>query len=142
MKNNFSLKFKISDIFILCFALFCIIVSIVGTNIAFASSNNLSKKVQIYYQNQLLEDKQIELNYLTEEVKIILSKTEYSDLHGNMTILVNKDKGICISEVVCPDHTCKNQGWINKVGYPIVCVPNGVYIIITSASIDDDIIIG
>ena len=47
MKNNFSLKFKIFDVFILCFALVCIIASIVGTNIAFAKSNNLSKKVQI-----------------------------------------------------------------------------------------------
>lgn len=142
MKNNFSLKFKIFDVFILCFALVCIIASIVGTNIAFAKSNNLSKKVQIYYQNELIEEKQIELDSLKEDIEIVLLKSQYESLLGDMTISISKEKGICISEVVCPNHTCEKQGWIKNVGYPIVCIPNGVYIIITSVSVDDEIIIG
>ena len=51
-----------------------------------------------------------------------------------MLISINKEKGVCIKEAICPNHTCVKQGWVKSVGYPVVCVPNGVYVIISSSS--------
>ena len=69
-----------------------------------------------------------------------MTKEEFNDLRGDMIISIDKDKGVCISEVVCPNHLCENMGWVNKKGIPVVCLPNNVYVIISSSSsIDQDI---
>ncbi len=142
MKNNFSLKFKIFDVFILVFALVSIVCSIIVTNVAFASSLNRKMMVEIYYENHCLKEQTIQLDKVDSEIQIVLKKEEYPHLLGDMTIAIHKDKGVCIQEVSCPNHYCEKQGWINKVGYPIVCIPNGVYVIITSSSVDQDTILG
>ena len=54
-------------------------------------------------------------------------------------ISIDKEKGVCISEVNCPNHLCEKMGWVNEVGVPVVCLPNNVYVIIASSSIDQDI---
>ena len=57
-----------------------------------------------------------------------------------MVILIDNEKGVCISEVVCPNHLCVNMGWIKEQGIPVVCLPNNVYVMITStSSVDNDI---
>lgn len=139
MKNNFSLKFKVFDVFILIFAVACIAISIATTNIVFANSNRGT--VQIYHQGIHLKEYDVKIEELDEEVSIVLYKEKHNGLLGDMTILVNKEKGVCISEVTCPNHTCEKLGWVNKVGYPIVCLPNNVHVIITSSSVDEDILI-
>ena len=90
----------------------------------------------------MLENYQVNLDKLEHQKTIILEKEVYEGLHGDMTILIDKDKGICISDVTCPNNTCKNQGWVKSVGYPVVCIPNGVYVIITSSSVNQDIVLG
>lgn len=142
MKNNFSIKFKLFDVFIMIFSLLLIGVVIVSTNIAFSNTLDKERIVQIYYQGQLLENKQIEIDDLLEEKHVILLKDDYDGLLGDMDIVINKDKGVCIYDVTCPNYYCKNQGWVNSVGYPVVCIPNGVYVIITSSTIDQDTILG
>ena len=67
MRNNFSLKFKLFDIFVLAFAVILIVASIITTNVVFASPKNASKTVQIYYQGELLENLEVSLNDLNEE---------------------------------------------------------------------------
>ena len=66
----------------------------------------------------------------------------YESLHGDFTVVINKDKGICVKDVTCPNHYCEKMGWINSVGYPLVCIPNGVYVIITSLDVNQGIVLG
>lgn len=138
MKTNFSLKFKFFDIFILAFVVVAIVASIIATNVIFGRVFSNENNVEIYYHNQLI--KEIKLDEITEETKVVLKQEEYEKLLGDLTILIDPEKGICISEVTCPNHTCIKQGWVNKVGYPVTCLPNGVYVMITSPSPDVDLI--
>lgn len=142
MKSNFSLKFKIFDIFIVAFVVVAIVASIITTNVVFSRDLKDSYVVQIYYQGELLEDKQIKVKDVDNEMVIVLKKQDYDKLLGDVTILINKDKGICISEVTCPNETCLKMGWVRSVGYPVTCLPNGVHVVITSPDVDQDIILG
>ena len=142
MKSNFSLKFKLFDIFIVAFLLVAIVISIVTTNVVFSRDLKDNYVVQIYYQGELLENKQVKIKDVDEEKVIILTKDEYNKLLGDVTIVINKDKGICIKDVTCPNETCVKMGWVRSVGYPVTCLPNGVYVIITSKDVDQDIILG
>lgn len=142
MKSNFSLKFKIFDIFIVAFVIIAIVASIITTNVIFSRDLKDSHVVQIYYQGELLEDKQIKVKDVDEELTIVLTKDEYEKLLGDVTIVINKEKGICISDVTCPNETCLKMGWVKSVGYPVTCLPNGVYVIITSPDVDQDHILG
>ena len=142
MKSNFSLKFKLFDIFIVAFLLVAIVISIVTTNVVFSRDLKDNYVVQIYYQGELLENKQVKIKDVEEEKIIILTKDEYNKLLGDVTIVINKDKGICIKDVTCPNETCVKMGWVRSVGYPVTCLPNGVYVIITSKDVDQDIILG
>ena len=142
MKSNFSLKFKIFDIFIVAFVVVAIVASIITTNVVFSRDLKDSYVVQIYYQGELLEDKQIKVKDVDDEMVIVLKKHDYDKLLGDVTILINKDKGICISEVTCPNETCLKMGWVRSVGYPVTCLPNGVHVMITSPDVDQDIILG
>ena len=137
MKNNFSLKFKIFDIFVLVFVTVCIVATIITTNIVFAKNKDNANSVQIYYQNNMVEE--ILLDDINEHLDFVLSKEKYNGLRGDMTISIDKEKGVCISEVNCPNHLCEKMGWVNEVGVPVVCLPNNVYVIIASSSIDQDI---
>ena len=138
MKTNFSLKFKFFDIFILAFVVVAIVASIIATNVIFGRVFSNENNVEIYYHNQLI--KEIKLDEITEETKVVLKQEDYEKLLGDLTVLIDPEKGICISEVTCPNHTCIKQGWVNKVGYPVTCLPNGVYVMITSPSPDVDLI--
>lgn len=137
MKNNFSLKFKIFDIFVLVFVTVCIVATIITTNIVFAKDKDNANSVQIYYQNNMVEE--ILLDDINEHLDFVLTKEKYNGLRGDMTISIDKEKGVCISEVNCPNHLCEKMGWVNEVGVPVVCLPNNVYVIIASSSIDQDI---
>lgn len=141
MKNNFSIKFKVFDVFILIFAVISIVATIITTNIVFGKDNNKGiddRVVCIYHKNDLV--KEIKIIDINGKVEYKLTKEEFNDLRGDMIISIDKDKGVCISEVVCPNHLCENMGWVNKKGIPVVCLPNNVYVIISSSSsIDQDI---
>ena len=142
MKSNFSLKFKLFDIFIIAFLLISIVTSIVTTNVVFSRDLKDDYVVKIYYQGEVLEDKQIKLKDIDEELVVVLEKKEYNKLLGDVTICIDREKGICIKDVTCPNETCMKMGWVKSVGYPVTCLPNGVYVIITSPDVDKDIILG
>ena len=135
MKNNFPIKFKVFDVFILIFAVISIVATIITTNIVFGKDNNKEiddRVVCIYHKNDLV--KEIKIIDINGKVDYKLTKEEFNDLRGDMIISIDKDKGVCISEVVCPNHLCENMGWVNKKGIPVVCLPNNVYVIISSSS--------
>ena len=56
MKTNFSLKFKLFDIFILTFVVVAIVASIITTNVIFGRVFSSENNVEIYYQNQLVKE--------------------------------------------------------------------------------------
>lgn len=142
MKASFSLKFKKFDIFIISFVLVAIVSSIIMTNVLFSRIDNDNKIVEIYYQGKLLEDKTVKMKEVENEIEVVLLKSEYKDLLGDITIIINKNKGVCISEVSCPNLLCKKTGWVNSIAYPLSCLPNGVVVMITSPDPDQDIILG
>lgn len=149
MKNNFAIKFKKVDVFVIMIAIILILLAFISTNIVYKSNLNDKNKIEIYYQGKLLENYDISFDNLNKYEKdedgntiIVLKKDDYSDLLGDFKILINKEKGICVKDVTCPNHICERQGWVKKVGYPIVCLPNGVYVVINSTSTDIDIGIG
>lgn len=142
MKANFSTKFKKSDIFVIVFAVVAIVVSIVTTNIHFSSISDSEKVVEVYFQGKLLKEKSLKMSEVNEQKEIVLAQDEYKGLLGDVTILVDKEKGICIKDVTCPNHICENMGWVNMVAYPITCLPNNVVVLISATDPNQDIILG
>lgn len=142
MNKNFSLKHSIKDIILVSISLVIAIVFIVVillSNKAFSSNN---RYLNVYHQNTRLNIN-INLNDLTENQIIILKKEDYPRLINDFKIEVSNKKGVRVKEVTCYDNTCINQGWINVVNLPIVCIPNDVKIVLTSTSgITGDDVIG
>jgi hypothetical protein len=134
MSKNFSLKFKIADIFVIVFSLLVscgLMIGIFAKNNSFKSSKRI---VEIYQNNVLLSQYKIDLNSLDERMTIVLAKDDYPTLLDDFTIELDPKKGIHVTNITCYDHTCEKQGWINIANAPIVCIPNNVQIRITSAS--------
>ena len=146
MKSNFSLKFKLFDIFVIAFVLVAIVTSIVTTDVNFllslTSNNKEDYIVQIYYQSELLEEMQYKMKDIDEEEVIILKNSEYDKLLGDVVIKINVDKGICISDATCPNGDCMKMGWVKFAEYPIMCLPNNVMVKIITKDIDKDIVLG
>jgi len=144
LNSNFPNKFKLFDVFCILFAIVLIASTIITTDVVFANSKGIddTKSVEIYHHGKLIENKIVNFKDVDNETEIILSKEEYPDLLGDIHILVNKEKGICVKEVECPNHYCEKQGWVSYSGYPITCLPNDVYIIINNSTVDNDIILG
>lgn len=142
MNKNFSLKHSIKDIILVSISLVIAIVFIVVillSNKAFSSNN---RYLNVYHQNTRLNIN-INLNDLTENQIIVLKKEDYPRLINDFKIEVSNKKGVRVKEVTCYDNTCINQGWINVVNLPIVCIPNDVKIVLTSTSgITGDDVIG
>lgn len=137
MQRNFSLKIKKIDILIITIFL------IISIFLVFMITNKKVNKrtLNIYIDNVLLEDKLLNIDSLNDEITICLSKKEYSKLNDDVTILVNKDKGVCIQNVKCNDYTCKKMGWVNINNVPITCVINNLVIVIKDDNNSSDIII-
>ena len=77
MKNNFSIKFKVFDIFILVFALLSIVGSMIVTNVIYAQDLNRKTTIQINYQGRFLKEKEINFDNVEGELQIILKKEDY-----------------------------------------------------------------
>lgn len=141
MHKNFSLKFKLSDIFIIAISL---VISIVLIVVVLICNNPYSERkfVEIYHQNVLLEKYKIELNSLTKQETIVLRKSEFPRLLGDFTIYIDSKKGIKVDNITCPNHSCEKQRWVNVTNLPILCIPNDVRIVITTNNYDGSDVIG
>lgn len=60
---------------------------------------------------------------LTEEQEFTLDAPN----GGSNTVTV-RDGRICVSHATCPDQVCVKQGWVDRAGTPIVCLPNALVI--------------
>ena len=73
---------------------------------------------QVYWNGKLLHT-----FALDEPVEYTLS----SPNGGSNTVTV-RDGRICVSRATCPDQVCVRQGWVDRAGTPIVCLPNALVI--------------
>ena len=133
MNKNFTLKFKIHDIFVIAIILLLAIGFLVGILLYNQSFNSKDHRyVNIYHQNQRLDKYTIDLNTLEETQIITLKKEDYPRLINDFVIELDKNKGVRVKEVECYDNTCFKQGWVNMTNLPIVCIPNDVRIVISA----------
>lgn len=83
----------------------------------------------------------VEFTYKLEENRTItLNKNNYPILLGDMIIEI-KDKKVRVKEESSPLHYCSLQGWEEYANRPIVCLPNGVIIIIEGNASDNDLVL-
>lgn len=144
MNSNFPLKFKKFDIIIIAISIISAIAFIISIFAINGSFNSNHRYVNIYHQNQKLDQYTIDLNTLIENKTITLSKEEYPKLIDDFIIELDPKKGVRVKEVDCYDYTCLNQGWVNIINLPIVCIPNDVRIELTAnlKNSGDDVIGG
>ncbi|MGM9857680.1 MAG: NusG domain II-containing protein [Bacilli bacterium] len=131
MNRNFSLKFKVVDIIIIVASAIAAISLMVGIFI-YNSSFSGERYVCIYYKGEELKEYRTEIDKLEETYTVVLTKEKYPDLLGDFYIDINKDKGIRVHDVTCPNLTCEKQGWVNITNLPIVCIPNDIRVVINS----------
>lgn len=77
---------------------------------------------EIYYRDELILT--IELYKLEQETQYIVQGD-----NGEMVILAKKN-AIMVEKENSPRHICSIQGWTNRTTRPIICLPNGVYILL------------
>ena len=132
MNKNFSLKFKKSDIFVIAISILIAISLIVGILLVNKPKEKGGRYVNIYHQNQRLDQYNVDLDTLSKDIEIVLKKEEYPRLLNDFTIQLSKEKGIRVVNITCYDSTCEKQGWVNIPNLPIVCIPNDVRVEIST----------
>jgi hypothetical protein len=144
MSHNFSLKYNSKDITIGCISVILIVALVITSNFYMAQYNSGNLVVNVYISYKLHDEYSLEWSKLEENknYEIVLKKEQYDVLLDDMLILVNKKKGIKVEEETSPRKICSSQGWVNSPGVPLICLPNQVYIVIESSSIDNPIPIG
>lgn len=58
---------------------------------------------------------------------------EIKGYKGGTCVLKIQDGKVCILEADCPDHSCVKQGWIQRSGETIACLPNRVLVVINGS---------
>ena len=133
MNKNFSLKFKLLDIIVIVTSILVSSSLMVGIFL-YNKSLGGTRYLNIYHNQQELTQYHINIDELEETYTIVLKKDVYENLLGDFYIDVDKNKGIRVRDVTCPNLTCEKEGWVNLVNLPIVCIPNDVRVVITSTN--------
>ncbi len=107
--------------------LLIVVLSIIAT--AILNNKKDGSIAEIYSNNTLIHT--VDLNTVTESYEIPVKKDGQENI-----ILIEKDK-ISVKSADCPDKLCVKQGSISSSSYPIVCVPNNLYIKIIKSSSED-----
>ena len=83
-----------------------------------------------------IEGKQTYKLDMRKDMELVLSEDKYSSLLGEMIIEI-KDNKVRVKKEESPYHYCSIQGWVDRVGRPIVCLPNSVIVTIVGQNIAD-----
>ena len=94
----------------------------------FINKNEAIKVAEIYSDNTLIH--RVDLSKVNEAYELPVS----FDGHTNV-VLIERGK-ISVKTADCPDKLCVNQGYLSS--YPIVCVPNKLYIKSADSASDVD----
>lgn len=109
--------FKKADI-ILIVAIVVVTVAISLTLPLFAIQG---EKVEIYYNNEL---------YST--VNLSENKTTTVENNGNINVIKIENGKVEVESANCRDQICVNHKKINKTNDSIVCLPNGIVVVVTN----------
>ena len=105
-----------------------IVISVISLLI-YLLFNNESDKALVYYENKLL----LEIDLNLDDIYIV------KGYNGDIKIEV-KNKKIRVVEENSNYHLCSKQGYIDRSGEMIVCLPNKVIITINNS--DYDVMVG
>ncbi len=110
--------------------LLCVLLLAASFLIYFAGGMNQrdGQIANVYYDSRLVAS--LPLNV---DDQLVLKKSRYQKLLADMEIEV-KDGKVRIAKETSPHHVCSRQGWTDSPSYPLVCLPNDVYIEITSSN--------
>lgn len=95
--------------------------------------NNLQVNINVDGETKFTYDLSIDRN-------IVLKKSDYPSLLGDMEIEI-KDGMVRVKSEKSPLNYCSKQGWIDRAGKPIVCLPNGVIVVIEGNKSDNDLVL-
>jgi len=113
-------------------ASFVIIAIVLGITFKFAFNKDYDNKyIEIYVKGQLYKKVSINDNKVKEEIDI---KT---DLGENIVQIENG--GVRIVDADCPDKVCVKDGFKDKVGNVLVCLPHKVVIQIKGQSSENEV---
>ena len=128
MDKNSNFKFKFGDF--MAVGLVFILAVIVFLGYLSANKSVENAKVQIYHNNELLQEFPLNSN---EEIIYVVEGT-----YTNKIII--RDGEVFIEYANCPGTDCVHSGSISKPGRSLVCLPNKVEIRITGSS--DIVVVG
>ncbi len=120
-------KKKIRNDLILIFVIFALCISaIVIVLLSHRRKDNLVAKV--YVRNDVVEV--IDLSIKEERLY------EIEGTEGYLTISA-KNGGVAVIHSDCPNQDCVHMGYVYETNRPIICIHNGVYIIIVGKAFND-----
>ena len=91
----------------------------------------------VYAGGSLIDGGEIPLSSVENTREIIISKDKLN-INGEVTVTIDRQKGIAITNSSCPNHDCVKQGFIDKADVPVVCAPNSVVVVLKSEDVDID----
>lgn len=94
-------------------------------------SDNEGKTAYIYQNDELI--KTVDLSSVTESYEF----TVISEDGGSNTVEV-RNGSIGVVSADCPDGLCVGMGFIGAKGMPVVCLPNGLMIVVEGGEGDVD----
>ena len=105
---------KRNDLFLISIIL---VIGIVILGFSLINSENIIKRAEIYYRNELVKT-------------VNLSANQEFEIEGKLGLLVIevKDGMIRVKSETSPRNFCSRQGFVQRVGEMIICLPNEVFI--------------
>ena len=92
------------------------------------------KRVHAFFDNsECLEEA---LSELDEDTTFTMTKKEYKDLKGDLVVEI-KNGRVRLAEETSKNNICSLQGWEDRAGRPLVCLPNYVMVIIEGYEVTD-----
>ena len=116
------------DYFVIALSLILIVFITIHTMFKY---NDDAKIVNVYYHDEVVYT----MNLDVDEI-FVMKKEKYKDLQADLTVEI-KNKKVRIAEEKSKNHICSLQGWEDRAGRPLVCLPNYVMVIIEGYEITD-----
>lgn len=127
IKKNLSINIRA-----LLAVLFIIVIFAVSVGyILYQNSTKKSAGRAYIYQNDKLI-KTVDLSDVSEPYRITIETED-----GGSNVLEVRQGSIGVVEASCPDHLCKNMGFISNSLMPITCLPNHLVIKVTDGACED-----
>lgn len=117
-----------SDLFVILLSL--ILIVFITVKVMFGMDTD-AKVVNVYYHDKVVYTMNLEIDEI-----YVMKKEKFRDLQGDLTVEIKNGK-VRIAEEKSKHHICSLQGWEDRAGRPLVCLPNYVMVIIEGYEITD-----